>query len=250
MARFGSRWANLRDNSSPSASLATSFYTGSLSTLEKLARLPTSFVFSSKNVYRELLKDLSSPLSSPVFGLPFFGLLWMWVSTAPSCEIHVLRIFESDLSWLITLKAVKVRESLCNWGYIASEKCASSLHRETIDFFFNCSRVKLVCAFFVPLLSALLTPLPLLFRIVFVFSFFISRLVSLGIVRLLFILLRPFCMPFGSFVIRQLSIMVRSLIVLLSGTFFKMLVIELSWIIIVSLLRVFHHFGCIQSFVW
>lgn len=77
LAHFGPRWANLRDNSSPSASLATSFDTGSLSTLEKLARLPTSFVFSSKNVYRELLKDLSSPLSSPGFGPPFFGLLWI-----------------------------------------------------------------------------------------------------------------------------------------------------------------------------
>ena len=74
LAHFGSRWASLRDNSSPSATLPTSFYTGSLSPLEKLAHLPTSFVFSSKNLYRELLKELSSPLFSPVFGPPFFGL--------------------------------------------------------------------------------------------------------------------------------------------------------------------------------
>lgn len=57
LARFGSRWASLRDNSSPSASLPTLFYTGSLSPLEKLAHVPTSFVFSSKNLYRELLKE-------------------------------------------------------------------------------------------------------------------------------------------------------------------------------------------------
>ena len=67
--------------------------------------------------------------------------------------------FKSYLSWLITLKAVKVRESLRNWGYIASDKCASCPRRETIDHcFLNCPRVKLVWAFFVPLLSALLTP--------------------------------------------------------------------------------------------
>jgi len=47
LARFGSKWASLPDNSSPSASSLTLFYSSSLSTLEKLARLPTSFVFSS-----------------------------------------------------------------------------------------------------------------------------------------------------------------------------------------------------------
>ena len=67
LARFGSRWANLRDNSLPSASLPTSFYAGSLSTLEKLAHLPTSFVFTSKNVYRKLLKESSSPPILPRF---------------------------------------------------------------------------------------------------------------------------------------------------------------------------------------
>ena len=67
--------------------------------------------------------------------------------------------FKSDLSWLITLKAVKVRDSLRNWGYIPSDRCASCPRRETIDHcFLNCSRVKLVWAFFVPLLTALLTP--------------------------------------------------------------------------------------------
>ena len=67
--------------------------------------------------------------------------------------------FKNDLSWLITLKAIKVRESLRNSGYIASDRCASCPRRETIDHcFLNCSRVKLVWSFFTPLLSALLTP--------------------------------------------------------------------------------------------
>lgn len=159
LARFGSKWACLRDNSSPSASLPTLFYSGSLSSLEKLARLPSSFVFSSKNIYRELLKELSSPPILPRFWSPF-------LRPAPDMEEHWALVrdsrtenFKNDLSWLITLKAVKVRESLRNWGYIASDKCASCPRRETIDHcFLNCSRVKLVWAFFVPLLSALLTP--------------------------------------------------------------------------------------------
>ena len=159
LARFGSKWASLRDNSSPSASLPTSFYTGSLSTLEKLARLPTSFAFSSKNVYRELLKESSSPPILPRFWSPFLrpalDMAEHWALVRDSRTEN----FKSDLSWLITLKAVKVRDSLRNWGYIPSDKCASCPRRETIDHcFLNCSRVKLVWAFFIPLLSALLTP--------------------------------------------------------------------------------------------
>ncbi len=159
LARFGSKWAALRDNSSPSASLPTSFYAGSLSTLEKLARLPTSFAFTSKNVYRELLKELSSPPILPRFWSPFLrpavDLEEHWALVRDSRTEN----FKSDLSWLITLKAVKVRDSLRNWGYIPSDTCASCPRRETIDHcFLNCARVKLVWAFFIPLLSALLTP--------------------------------------------------------------------------------------------
>ena len=72
IACLGSRWATLRDNSSPSASMPTSFYTGSLGVLEKLARLPDSFVFSSKNIYPELLKELPSPPILPRYQSPFF----------------------------------------------------------------------------------------------------------------------------------------------------------------------------------
>lgn len=122
--------------------------------------------------------------------------------------------FKSDLSWLITVKAVKVRESLRNWGYIASDKCTSCPRRETIyHCFLNCPRVKLVWSFFVPLLSVLLTPLFLLSQIVFLFSFSVSRPVFLGTVRSSFISLRPFCTAFGSFAITPRSTMVMSQIV-------------------------------------
>ena len=70
LARFGPSWANLRDNSSPSASLPTPFYASWLGTLEELTHLPASFVFSSKNIYRELLKVQTSPPILPPFWAP------------------------------------------------------------------------------------------------------------------------------------------------------------------------------------
>jgi len=173
LARFGPKWAGLRDNSSPSASLPTSFYSGSLSTLEKLASLPTSFVYSTKNIYRELLKELSSPPLLPRFWSPFLRPTLDMDEHWSLVRDSLTENFKSDLSWLITLKAVKVRDSLRNWGYINSDKCASCPRRETIDHcFLNCSRVKLVWAFFIPLLSALLNPpAPFVVNCVSVFFF-------------------------------------------------------------------------------
>ena len=65
---------------------------------------------------------------------------------------------KNDLAWLITLRAVKVRHSLRNWGYISSPCCASCSRIETIDHcFLNCPRAKSVWLHFTPLLSALLS---------------------------------------------------------------------------------------------
>ena len=65
--------------------------------------------------------------------------------------------FKNDLLWLIILRAVKVRDSLKNWGYINSSACAFCSRRETIDHcFLNCSRVKRVWVHFVPTLSSVL----------------------------------------------------------------------------------------------
>ena len=56
---------------------------------------------------------------------------------------------KNDLAWLISLRAVKIRHSLKNWGYINSSQCASCLREETIDHcFLNNTRVKPVWAFF------------------------------------------------------------------------------------------------------
>ena len=54
---------------------------------------------------------------------------------------------KNDLAWLITLHAVKVRDSLRNWGYIPSSRCASCPRIKTIDHcFLNCPRAKSVSA--------------------------------------------------------------------------------------------------------
>ena len=74
----------------------------------------------------------------------------------PKVRDPVSENFKNDLSWAITLRAVKVRDSLKRWGYIDSDRCAFCNRKETIDHcFINCSRVKRVWAHFVPVLSLL-----------------------------------------------------------------------------------------------
>ena len=59
--------------------------------------------------------------------------------------------------WLIALRAVKVRDSLQNWGVTDSGSCASCPLRETTDHcFLNCIRVKRVWARFAPALTLVL----------------------------------------------------------------------------------------------
>ena len=65
--------------------------------------------------------------------------------------------FKNDLLWLIALRAVKVRDSLQNWGVTDSGSCASCPLRETTDHcFLNCIRVKRVWARFAPALTLVL----------------------------------------------------------------------------------------------
>ena len=59
--------------------------------------------------------------------------------------------FKNDLLWLIILCAVKVCDSMKNWGYINSDHCASCRRKETIDHcFLHCPRVKEVWLYFLP----------------------------------------------------------------------------------------------------
>lgn len=159
LARLRPEWAHLRDNSAPSAAVPSVFYENFLLTLKKLSNLPSSFVFSSKNAYGELRKEKTS---APLLPRPWSSL----VGCGFSITDHWSRVrdaftenFKNDLLWLITLRAVKVRDSLHNWGYIPSDRCASCPRKETIDHcFLNCVRVKHVWAHFAPLLTKLVCP--------------------------------------------------------------------------------------------
>ena len=140
--------------------------------LLKSCSFPGSFAFDSKSIYKEIFKRhcslpvlprFCSPLLSRSFSLPRH---WSFV-TDSFTENH-----KSDLSWFITLRAVKVRESLRNWGYIDNPSRATCSQTESIDHCFRaCPRVNAVWFFFLPLLSSLLSqPFPLCGASIFFFQ--------------------------------------------------------------------------------
>ena len=165
---FGSRlapcrpeWRSLRDNSTPSTQNLTPYYEKCFSILASLRGIVSrqewrDFVFSSKKCYLALLRENSaSPILHRFWSafLPIdFDLDRFWVSVRDDfSENH-----KNDILWLIVLRAVKVRDSLKNWGYIDSDKCASCSRKETIDHcFLNCVRLKRVWSFFSPVLNSL-----------------------------------------------------------------------------------------------
>lgn len=112
-----------------------------------------------------------------------------------------------NLAWLISLRAVKVRHLLRNWGYVNSCQCASCQRVETIDHcFLNCTRGKPVWAYFTPLLSALLSS-PLSINCAFIFFYQFPPLCRKNQRILLYTLSRQFFMVYGSSGIRPLSIL-------------------------------------------
>ena len=65
--------------------------------------------------------------------------------------------FKNDLASLMTLRGIKVCNSLRSWGYIGTDVCAHCTRKETINHcFLNCKRAKETWKFFLPTLSALL----------------------------------------------------------------------------------------------
>ena len=149
-------WSFLRDNSTPSALSPSPFYSPLLTVIRDL-EVPETFMDTSKEFYALFLRKLCTS--------PILHRLWSpFVSRTFSLTTHWQRIrdnftenFKNDLAWLITLRAVKVRDSLRNWGYIESSRCASCPRAETTDHcFLNCRRVRPVWLFFLPLLSSLL----------------------------------------------------------------------------------------------
>ena len=146
-------WLFLRDNSAPSAIFPTAFYEACLETLQKVGNSE----LSSKILYTKLLAIEASP---PILPLPWTQV----IGPGFSLDVHWSLVrdpftenFKNDITWLITLRAVNVRDSLHVWGYIPSATCASCPRRETIDdCFLHCPRVKRVWAHFATILSVVL----------------------------------------------------------------------------------------------
>ena len=157
LASFKAEWSFLRDNLSPTASKLTGFYENCLVYLRKFDGLVKSVSPASTKVfYTHLLRQKSSPPLLPgawsaILG-PGLSLKDQW----PKVRDTLSENFKNDLIWAITLRAVKVRDSLKRWGYIDSDRCAFCNAKETIDHcFLNCSRVKRVWVRFAPVLSLL-----------------------------------------------------------------------------------------------
>lgn len=154
-----SNWAFLRDNSSPGAASPTPFYNECFASFEKFSCVPDNFSYTSKNIYKELLKERTSQPILPRYWSTFVGPTFDLLTHWKNGHDPLTENFKSDISWLISLRAAKVRDSLHNWGYIDNDKCATCPRKETVDHcFLNCARVNLVWLFYVPLLSALLYP--------------------------------------------------------------------------------------------
>ena len=139
---MGPEWACLHDNRLPSATEPTVFYTHILSSLQSLV-IPSGFSFSSKAFYPLLLEAFYTPAILPGFWTPFIPSRFSLSHQLEFVCDGFTENFENDLAWLITLRAVKVRRSLCNWGYISSPCCALSPRAETLDHsFLHFPRVK------------------------------------------------------------------------------------------------------------
>ena len=175
LASFRPEWRCLRDNATPSALLLTPFYTACLKALNSLCGILSrqdwcDFVFSTKRVYRALLKENSASPILHRFWVSFLGPGFVLDRHWSLVRDTFCENYKNDLLWLIVLRAIKVRYSLKYWGYINSDKCAFCSRIETIDHcFLNCVRVKrcgyIFYRFYLPFLA-----LPL-FEIVSLFSF-------------------------------------------------------------------------------
>lgn len=171
LAPLRPEWRCLRDNTSPSAATPSTHYMKCLSDLEKVNLRAADVIRTTKTIYLHLLKDRSSPpILSPAW-TPFIGPGLIMKDHWARVRDPLTENFKNDLSWLITLRAVKVRDSLKNWGYIDSNRCAVCQRKETIDHcFLNCRRAKNVWAHFAASLSALVGG-PFLASILTVFFF-------------------------------------------------------------------------------
>ena len=123
LASMPSCWASLRDNATPSALSPSTFYRFLQGIL---------FAFACPSF---LYRDATSILGTFCFSNFFL---------VSSLAATILLNSKNDLASMISLRAVKVRDSLRNWGYITSSGCASCPRVETIDHCQLSRRVKLI----------------------------------------------------------------------------------------------------------
>lgn len=122
------KWASLWDNSTPRAISPAAFYSSLLDVLRHV-KVPSTFANSSKEFYSLLLTKR--------FCIPRLHRWWSpFVPRTFPLKLHWEGVLDSfnDLAWLVMLRAVKVCDSLRNWGYIASSLPApacSCFHRHT-----------------------------------------------------------------------------------------------------------------------
>lgn len=154
LARLHKDWESLRDNSSPSSFFPTSFY---FSRLNVLLRLNLDKVqLTTSVIYVHLLSLKSSPPRvhrgwAPFLG-PDFPVTDLWTRVRDSTDNKM-----NDLLWLIALHAIKVCDSLPNWGYISKGRSGDCPRKETIDHcFVNCAPSKCVWSHFRPMLTSLM----------------------------------------------------------------------------------------------
>ena len=160
LAVINSRWSHLHSNATPNAKQPTDFYTNAMKTLRQIIsklRDTTTFVFSSRNSYQELLKERCTPISLtlhwPEVSSSNFSSKLFWARTRDKITENV----KNDLIWLIVLRGIKVREHMHRWGYIRSAKCAICQRTESMTHcFLTCPRVKEVWAHYNQLISNVL----------------------------------------------------------------------------------------------
>ena len=146
-------WKPLRSNLFPNASSPTSFYESCLEVLMAIGDAK----LDSKSIYQNLLiANCSSPSLSRHWSRlcgSGFSVRIFWSRIRDTLSENYL----NDVSWLISLHAIKVRESLKNWGYINSDSCAICSRCETIEHcFLSCRRASRVWLRFSPTIASVL----------------------------------------------------------------------------------------------
>ena len=137
LAPLRPEWHNLRDNLSPSAAVLSSFYSKCVDLLPSCnVLLSGSLPLSTKNIYCHFLKTSSSSPILPGAWTAILGPGLVMKDHWARVRDPLTENFKNDLLWLITLRGIKVRDSLKSWGYINSDRCASCNKKETIGHCF------------------------------------------------------------------------------------------------------------------